>query len=71
MAVSQSQIDALNDAIAQGERTVKSDGVEVEYRSVGELIRARDALLAQLARETTPTRARQTVLVHGGRGFRG
>lgn len=71
MAVSQSQIDALNAALAQGERVVKSDGVEVEYRSVGELIRARDALVAQLARESTPARPRQTVLVHGGRGFRG
>lgn len=70
MAVSQSDIDALNAALAQGERVVKSDGVEVEYRSVNELIKARDALVAQMARESGTARPRQTVIVHGGRGFK-
>lgn len=71
MAVLQSDIDALNQALKNGERVVKSDGVLVEYRSVAEIIRARDSLVAQMALETAPARPRQTVIVHGGRGFRG
>ncbi|KVW99502.1 phage head-tail joining protein [Thiobacillus denitrificans] len=71
MAVSQSDIDALNAALKNGERVVKSDGVLVEYRSVDELIRARDSLVEQMAAESTISRPRQTIIVHGGRGFRG
>ena len=71
MAVSQSDIDALNAALKNGERVVKSDGVMVEYRSVDELINARNSLVAQMAAESSVTRPRQTVIVHGGRGFRG
>ncbi|NMG46745.1 hypothetical protein GO613_01300 [Azoarcus communis] len=69
MALSQADIDALNEAIALGERMVRfSDGRQVEYRSVPELIQARDDLQRQLARKNP--RAKQTYLVHGGRGFR-
>lgn len=71
MAVSQSDIDALNAALANGERVVKSDGVLVEYRSIAELLSARNALVAQMAAESSVARPRQTVIVHGGRGFRG
>jgi len=71
MAVSQSDIDALNAALKNGERVVKSDGVLVEYRSVDELINARNSLVAQMAAESSVARPRQTVIVHGGRGFRG
>lgn len=71
MAVSQADIDALNHALTNGERVVKSGDVYVEYRSVKELIAARDALLAQMDSEAAVQRPRQTILVHGGRGFRG
>lgn len=71
MAVSQTDIDALNAALKNGERVVKSDGVLVEYRSVDEIIRARDSLVAQMAAESAVSRPRQTIIVHGGRGFRG
>lgn len=75
MPVSQSDIDALNQALKYGERVVKSDGILTEYRSVEELIRARDDLVAQKAIEEAAgggsTRPKQTLLVHGGRGFRG
>jgi hypothetical protein len=68
MAVSQADIDALNEAIAQGERMVRfADGRAVEYRSVPDLIQARNDLQRQLA--ATKPRSRQTYLVHGGRGF--
>lgn len=72
MPVSQADIDALNLALAQGERVVRSGGKMVEYRSVAELIRARDDLVNRLAAETAAaagtTRPRQTRLYHGGRG---
>jgi len=71
MPVLQSDIDALNQALRNGERVVKSDGVLVEYRSIDELIKARDDLTAQMARESTVARPRQAILTHGGRGFRG
>ena len=71
MAVSQSDIDALNNALKNGERVVKSDGVLVEYRSVKEIIDARDSLVAQMAGQSAVARPRQTIIIHGGRGFRG
>lgn len=72
MPVLQSDIDALNQALRNGERVVRSDGVLVEYRSIDELIRARDDLTAQMAAENTASpRSRQAILTHGGRGFRG
>ncbi|HRQ59872.1 MAG TPA: hypothetical protein PLN31_20850 [Azoarcus taiwanensis] len=68
MPATQSDIDALNAAIRQGERMVRfADGKTVEYRSIPELIRARDDAASELARANP--RPRQTRLYHGGRGF--
>ena len=73
MAVTQSDIDALNAAIASGERMVRLDGKMVEYRSIIELIAARNDLQSQLNSATVAAggtaRPRQTQLYHGGRGF--
>lgn len=69
MTVTQSDIDSLNAAIRCGERMVRfSDGRAVEYRSVAELITARDDALEELARDRGPLR-RQTRLYHAGRGY--
>lgn len=73
MAVTQADIDALNAAIATGERVVWLGNKRVEYRSIGELIAARNDLQAQLTTaENTAAgtvRPRQTLLTQGGRGF--
>lgn len=73
MAVSQSDIDALTSAIANGERSVRlSDGRTVEYHTPGDLIRARDYLAGLKAREDAAAgkpRVRAVKLYHGGRGF--
>ncbi|KON79407.1 hypothetical protein PA01_12770 [Azoarcus sp. PA01] len=70
MPVTQSDIDALNAAIRQGERMVRfADGKTVEYRSVAELKIARDDALQQLATESGRVRPRITKLYHAGRGF--
>lgn len=74
MAVSQSDIDALTTAIANGERAVRfSDGKHVEYHTPGDLIKARDYLLGVKAKEDAAAsgkpRVRATRLYHAGRGF--
>ncbi len=70
MAVTQADIDVLDAALAAGERVVRSGDKSVEYRSVAELIRARDDLVNQLTAETaTTSRPKQTRLYHAGRGF--
>lgn len=42
MSFSQSQLDALNAMIASGVLRSRYEGREIEYRSMDELIRARD-----------------------------
>lgn len=73
MPVLQTDIDALTEALATGERMVRKGDKVVEYRSVDELLAARNALQAQFDAEQasaagTP-RPRQTRLYHGGRGY--
>lgn len=69
MPVLQSDIDALNAAIAQGERVVRKADKSIEFRSVDELIRARNDLVRQLGDEQNRRHPKQTRLYHGGRGF--
>jgi len=73
MPVQQSEIDALNEAIASGERLVRFADRTIEYRSVDELIRARDDRLRQMQSEQDTaagvTRPRQIRIYHGGRGY--
>lgn len=70
MSVTQADLDALNAAIAQGESLVrKANGETVQYRSVDELIRARNDVAAQIAAQATTRRRRITRLYHAGRGF--
>lgn len=72
MPVSQDDIDALNAALASGERLVRHGEKTVEYRSVDEILKARNALVAQQQRELGQPSgpfARTTRLYHGGRGF--
>lgn len=44
MAFTQSQLDAVESAIASGELSVTFDGRTVQYRSVADLMRARNAI---------------------------
>lgn len=70
MAVTQADIDALNAAIASGERQVALGAQQITYRSINELKAARDDLQAQLDAQTNPVRhSRHTLLSHGGRGY--
>lgn len=73
MPVLQSDIDALTEAMATGERLVRKGDKTVEYRSVEELRTARDLLTAEKAAEDAAlsgtVRPKQTRLYHGGRGY--
>lgn len=73
MPVLQSDIDALTEALATGERLVRKGDKTIEYRSVAEIMAARDRLVALKADEDAAlsgvVRPRQTRLYHGGRGY--
>lgn len=74
MPVTQAQIDAINEAIASGEKQVAMGAQQVTYRSIAELKDARNDLMRQLeiqqaADNGTPVKSRQTRLYHAGRGY--
>lgn len=73
MPVSQDDVNALNAAIAAGERTVRYRDRTIEYRSVGELIAARNDLRNELAEQeqagSGAARPRHSYLTQMGRGF--
>ncbi|QZA80191.1 phage head-tail joining protein [Deefgea piscis] len=61
MAVTQAQLDALDGAIATGELEVEYDGKRIKYRSIDELMKARNFVFGQIAQQSpstiTPTSA--------------
>lgn len=70
MPVTQADIDALNAAIASGEKQVALGAQQVTYRSIDELIRARNTLQAELdAQSVAGVKSRQTLLYQKGRGY--
>lgn len=78
MAVTQADIDALNQAIADGVRQVTLAGQTTTYNTTDSLIRARDDLKAQLAAQdqaaavaagTAKRPSRRSYLFYAGRGY--
>ncbi len=67
--VTQSDVDALNLALANGEKQVVIDGQSITYRSVSDLIAARNDLQEQLSRQSVTRRPKRTMLYHAGRGY--
>lgn len=53
MAFTQTDLDAIDAAIASGELTVSHNGRTVTYRSVGELLRARQTVQTLLSAAQT------------------
>ncbi|AGN81572.1 hypothetical protein N5K35_15610 [Pseudomonas sp. GD03651] len=68
MAYTQAHLAAVERAIARGERVVRYSDRTVEYRSVDELIKARDLIRTELAQSAGP-RSRVVRLHHGGKGL--
>lgn len=73
MAVSQTDIDTLNAAIASGTRSVTLGGQTITYGTVDALIAARNDLQRQLTHDQAKTdgrvRSRITIMQYLGRGF--
>lgn len=73
MAVTQQDIDALNAAIASGERVVVLNGQSVTYRSIDDLIKARNDLRKEMADAAATAagkrRVKRAYAYHAGRGF--
>lgn len=69
MAVTQADIDNLNTAIAQGERQVMIGAKQITYRSIAELIAARNDLTAQLAKQTATPTSKAFRIHPSGRGY--
>lgn len=68
MAVTQSDIDNLNKALANGEKAVRLGDKLVEYRSVDQIIAARDDLQKQLSNAQN-RRPRIVYHTQTGRGY--
>jgi microcompartment protein CcmL/EutN len=70
MAITQTDIDNLNAAIASGTRSVTIGGQTITYGTVDALIRARNDLQKLLNAEAgARTRSRQTYAYHAGRSY--
>ena len=73
MAVSQLDIDALNAAIATGEKQVVLDGQSITYRSITDLREARNDLQEQLNRDAQiaagKRKPKRVGLYYAGRGY--
>lgn len=69
MAITQSDIDRINAAIAKGEHIVRFADRMVEYRSVDELIKARNAMAAELTKTQNPRRSKIVRIYHAGKGY--
>lgn len=73
MAVTQQDIDNLNTAIASGERVVVLNGQSVTYRSIDDLIKARNDLRNELADANAVAagkkRPKRTYAYYSGRGY--
>jgi roadblock/LC7 domain-containing protein len=58
MAFTQTQLDALDGAIAAGVLTVRTaDGKLVTYQSMGDMLKARDLIASSLAAQSGSARA--------------
>ena len=68
MAYTQAHLAAVEGAIARGERIVRYSDRTVEYRTVDELIKARDLIRTELA-QAGRRRSRVVRLYHGGKGL--
>lgn len=73
MAVTQSDIDSLDRAIADGVRSVTIRGTTTIYNTTDSLIRARDDLIRRLNEQEAQIAqkypSRRTLLSYAGRGY--
>lgn len=68
MSFTQKHLDAVEAAIARGEKIVRYADRTVEYRTVDELLKAREEIRTSLINAAGP-RSRVVRLYHGGKGL--
>lgn len=68
MAYTKAHLDAVERAIARGEKIVRYSDRTVEYRTVDELIKARDLIRTELTNAAGP-RSGVVRVFHGGKGL--
>ncbi|VVP32980.1 phage head-tail joining protein [Pseudomonas fluorescens] len=68
MSFTQKHLDAVEAAIARGEKVVRYTDRTVEYRDVDELLKAREEIRTSLISAAGP-RSRVVRLYHGGKGL--
>ncbi len=56
MAWTQTDLDKIEAAMATGQRRVRLNGREVEYHSIDQMIKARDAIQASITRASSGVR---------------
>lgn len=59
MAWTQADLDAIETAVVTGRRRVRLNGREVEYHSVGDMLKARDAIRNEVARQENEAAGRR------------
>jgi hypothetical protein len=73
MPVTTADINALNAAIASGERQVTLGGQSITYRSIDDLIKARNDLRTELANQNAEASGqapkRRAYAYYAGRGY--
>jgi hypothetical protein len=68
MSFTPKHLEAVEAAIARGEKTVRYTDRTVEYRTVDELLKAREEIRTSLASSGKP-RSRVFRMYHGGKGL--
>jgi hypothetical protein len=68
MSFTQKHLDAVEAAIARGEKTVRYTDRTVEYRTVDELLKAREEIRTSLA-SNARARSRVYRMYHSGKGL--
>lgn len=65
----QARVNALNEAIASGLRSVTLGGQTTTYNTTASLIQARDDALGQLNAVTATRKPKLSRLIYAGRGY--
>ncbi|ALP62815.1 phage head-tail joining protein [Paraburkholderia caribensis] len=64
MAFTQQNLDAIEKAIATGTLSVEFNGKRVTYRSMSDLLKARDVIKSELASQSATRAPRSSVAIY-------
>jgi hypothetical protein len=64
MAFTQQNLDAIEKAISTGTLSVEYNGKRVTYRSMSDLLKARDVIKAELAKQQPGSAPRSSIAIY-------